>query len=329
MTHRDNISIPARFTFRPFKAEWIPVTAEIIGWHEEPRPQPGVWAPPPIGPVSKSKLAKPLLELEQSISNRVRVSVDVPTPQELEAFCGAMLWASSYEIEIDHANIPREVLSANENHAHTPNRAIEGRQFDVLACPLPEFESPLFSPKPEGGVEDAWTMRREFFKLEEETWALSLFLSHWGLWNYSRGYFPARSGGMVQELRAEPFLLVYPHLVWERREQFRRALAGKSHTWLSTARPLSLTTANEPPYFSVAQNCCEEAIEATITIDLFNKAKFGICKRKDCRNLFQRKTKQKRLYCSLKCAHLANVRKLRAEQKKAEAKRRNHATRKN
>jgi hypothetical protein len=31
----------------------------------------------------------------------------------------------------------------------------------------------------------------------------------------------------------------------------------------------------------------------------------------------------------LKCAHLANVRKLRAEQKKAEAKRRNHATRKN
>ena len=326
MTHRDNISIPARFTFRPFKAEWIPVTAEIIGWHEEPRPQPGVWAPPPIGPVSKSKLAKPLLELEQSISNRVRVSVDVPTPQELEAFCGAMLWASSYEIEIDHANIPGGVLSANEKRANSSNRAIEGRQFDVLACPLPEFESSLFQLKPEGTVKDAWRMRDEFFKLEEETWALSLFLSRWGLWDYKRGYHPA---GVAYGPKAEPFVLVFPHLVWERREQFRRALAGKSHTWLSTARPLSLTTANEPPYFSVAQNCCEEAIEATITIDLLNKAKFGICKRPDCRNLFQRKTRQKRFYCSPKCAHLANVRKLRAEQKKVEPKRRNHATRKN
>ena len=326
MAHIDNISIPARFTFRPFKAAWIPVTAEIIGWHEEPRPQPGVWAPPPIGPVSKSKLAKPLLEVEQSISNRVRVSVDVPTPQELEAFCGAMLWASSYEIEIDHANIPGGVLSANEKRANSSNRAIEGRQFDVLACPLPEFESSLFQLKPEGTVKDAWRMRDEFFKLEEETWALSPFLSRWGLWDYKRGYHPA---GVAYGPKAEPFVLVFPHLVWERREQFRRALAGKSHTWLSTARPLSLTTANEPPYFSVARNYCEEAIEATITIDLLNKAKFGICKRKDCRNLFQRETKQKRLYCSLKCAHLANVRKLRAEQKKAEAKRRNHATRKN
>lgn len=320
-----NISIPARFIFRPYKAEWVRVTAEIIGWHEEPRPAPGGIKMPPIGPVPSPKLVKPLKAFEQSISNSVRVSVDVPTPQELEAFCGAMLGSSNYEIEIDHANIPREVLSANEKRSNTPNHAIEGRQFDVLACPRPELESSLFSLKPEGTVKDAWVMRDEFFKLEEETWALSLFLSHWGLWNYERGYHAA---GMALGSKAEPFALAYPHLIWERRQQFRRALAGKPHAWLSTARPLSLSTANEPPYFSVERSGCEAAIEATITIDHLSEMKFGICKRKDCRNLFKCETQQKRFYCSLKCAHLANVRKLRAERKKADSKRRNHATRK-
>jgi hypothetical protein len=35
------------------------------------------------------------------------------------------------------------------------------------------------------------------------------------------------------------------------------------------------------------------------------------------------------LYCSPECAHLANVRKLRKEKKKAVSKGRKHATRKN
>jgi hypothetical protein len=187
---------------------------------------------------------------------------------------------------------------------------------------MAEFESFLPSLEPESVVKNAWAMRDEFFNLEKDTLALSKFLSRWGLWNSERGY--------EAELGKKPpgFCLAFSHLLWERREHYRRALAGKAREWLSTATPLGLSQINEPPYFSVNRSYCENAIHATLTIDHLSNVRFGICKREDCRKLFQRETQQKRFYCSPECAHLANVRKLRAQQKKTESKRRNHATRK-
>ena len=93
--------------------------------------------------------------------------------------------------------------------------------------------------------------------LEKGTWELGRFLSRWGLWNKARGYHvgPAK--------RMPGFALVFPHLLWERREQYRNALAGKPRAWLNKAAHLSIVAISEPPYFLVERLYCEEAIEAT------------------------------------------------------------------
>jgi hypothetical protein len=65
---------------------------------------------------------------------------------------------------------------------------------------------------------------------------------------------------------------------------------------------------------------CEAAIEATISIDHLRGMKFRLCKLKDCRKPYLVNTRQKRMYCSMAHAHLANVRKIRAEERKAKAK---------
>ena len=37
MAQPTNISIPAKFAFRPYRAHWVYCSAEIIGWQEEPQ----------------------------------------------------------------------------------------------------------------------------------------------------------------------------------------------------------------------------------------------------------------------------------------------------
>ena len=88
---------------------------------------------------------------------------------------------------------------------------------------------------------------------------------------------------------------------------------------------LNLTRNDVPPYFFIETSHCEEGIEATITIDKLSNVNFGICKRGDCRKLFEFTTKQRRLYCTPHCAHLANVRKLREQKKKARKGRKSNA----
>ena len=166
-------------------------------------------------------------------------------------------------------------------------------------------------------------MRDEFLELEEQSYNLRYFLNRWGLWNPTRGY----SAGMSNH--PHPFILAFPHLIWQQRRKYTRALTGPPGAWLKSANPLNFTQLDQPPYFLVERSYCQDAIEATITINKLADAKFGICKREDCGKLFTRRTDQTRFYCSPECAHLANVRKLRAEKKKSESKGRKNAKRKN
>jgi hypothetical protein len=247
--------------------------------------------------------------------DRVLVRVDVPTAEELDGGVCAMLCPlyPSYTIQINRADIPLEVLQPHENIHNTPD--IAGREFVVLACPMRAFENVIPSVEPESVEKDAWKMRGEFFDLQEEIYELRGFLNRWGLWNWEHGY---NTGILLDKY---PFAIVLMHLLWEQREKYRKALAGKPRAWLGKASHLSFSTINEPPYFLVGRSYCQDAIEATITIDHLSNVEFGICKRDDCRRLYERTTQQKRLYCSPECAHLANVRKLRAQKKKTESKR--------
>jgi hypothetical protein len=161
-------------------------------------------------------------------------------------------------------------------------------------------------------------MRDEFFALGDSFYDALQFLNRWGLWNfdpiYERGSFTLL--GTICS-----FALASPHRLLAQRDSYIRAAAGSARAWLTTATPLSLKETDKRPYFVVERSYCEEAIKATLTIDHLGRVKFGICKRHDCRRLFKRTTAQKRLYCTPECAHLANVRKLRAEKRKSKPRR--------
>jgi hypothetical protein len=83
---------------------------------------------------------------------------------------------------------------------------------------------------------------------------------------------------------------------------------------LSKARPLSFSTIDQPPYFLVERFYCEDAIQATITIDHLAGRRFGFCKR--CRKQFEQRTEHKKLYCDRKCVQAANVANWRANKRK-------------
>jgi hypothetical protein len=324
MAHASNFAIPARFNFRPYKASWGLSWAETVDWWKEPEPGPiSIKAFGTLPPVKNSFLTPIGVPLVKS-GDKVLVNVHIPSAKmksanalELSGMLGLdglYGLTQPYTVEINRADIPAEVLQPHENFQNTPD--IAGREFVVLACPMPEFEQMFPSLNPEGPAKDAWGMQREFFEMEQDIIALRSFLNRWGLWNRQRGYH----AGMIMGPPPLGFALVIPHLLWKQREEYKSAKAGKPRAWLGKASHLSFSTIDEPPYFLVERSYCQEAIEAMISIDHLSNVEFGICKRDDCRKLYERITRQQRLYCSQECAHLVNVRKLRAAKKKAESK---------
>jgi hypothetical protein len=325
MAHASNFTIPARFNFRPYKASWVTCWAETVGWWEEPD-RDTFFRP----------LAKRIGGPPPKSGDKVLVNIHVPSAtmkpantlglSEMPGLEGLYGSTPPYTVEIDRTDIPPEVLQPRENIENTPD--IAGREFVVLACPMPEFEKLFSLLKPDGPAKDAWEMQREFFDMEQDVSMLRRFLNRWGLWNGQRGYDAGYLGlspppeGMARMIHPRlGFALVIPHLLWEQREKYKSALAGKPRAWLGKSSHLSFNTIIEPPYFLVERSYCQDAIEATITIDHLSNVEFGICKRDDCRKLYERTTQQQRLYCSPECAHLANVRKLRAAKKMAQSKR--------
>jgi hypothetical protein len=111
------------------------------------------------------------------------------------------------------------------------------------------------------------------------------------------------------------FVLAFPHLLWEKREEYRKARESKNaRKWLSTALPLSFSPIDKPPYFLVERFYCDDAIQATITIDHLAKRRFGFCKR--CGKQFEQETEHKKNYCSRQCIQADGVKRWRDNQRK-------------
>jgi hypothetical protein len=212
--------------------------------------------------------------------------------------------------------LPQEAIAPHETRRNTPN--ISGRTFEVLICKGDPFKSLFPLPKPQGSIQNAWAMRDQFLNLGKDLWNLRSFLNRWGLWWNARGY----EQSIFQP--SHDFLLIHQHHLWDSQETYRRALTGTARNRLHSGSSLNLIRSDVPPYFFIEASNCDEAIKATITIDHLSKITFGICKRNDCRTLFEFTTKQRRLYCTPHCAHLANVRKLRAKKKAAKSGRKSN-----
>jgi hypothetical protein len=325
MSHASNISIPARFSFRPYRARWDYGWGEIIGWADEPKSLAQMMAPPIIGSTVQVSRIRAMGNLLGAGGDRVvvRISSSSTAPKESEGLSGlyGISYGDSIDVEIDRAAIPSHVLLSHESRSTTPD--IAGREFDVLTSPIQEDEGYFQRLGPEHVEKNAWAMRDDFFNLSQEDEFVRRFLNRWGIWNYSFDFIRGAS------LKGSGLRVVFPHLLWEERERLRNALIDSPCAWLSKASPMSFRQVDTRPYFLVERSYCDDAIKATITIDHLANLKFGICKLNTCRKFFERETRQKKVYCSQKCAHTANVRKLRAQQKKAESKREKNATREN
>ena len=279
--------------------------AEIVEWWEKPKP---TWNVPPLA----LQIAKPLRILGPE-REKVSVRIDVPEIGKGEGLAALYVGRNrSHTLTVYRDDLPTEVLRPHENRKNMPD--IAGREFQVLICEKPEFETLFPAPlKPREAEKDAWAMLREFFDLDESDWVWSLrrFLNRWGLWSYERGF----DAGMMSGDPTPGFVLVYPHLLRQKRDEYRKAIETRSaRKWLSTARALSFTTIDKPPYFLVERFYCEDAIQATITIEHLAERRWGFCKR--CGKVFEHKTEHKKNYCSRRCIGAAGVKRWREKQRK-------------
>ena len=306
--HRSNFEIPARFSFRPFNARWEICTAELVDWCEKPKPLTGGM----VKPITDQRTER------ESVEVRIEVQDYFSTSGMLTAL--GLRPHLAHTVEMDRDDIPHDLLAAHENRQTSPD--ISGRSFPVLVCSQPEFKTlfPFTLLKPGDSPKNAWVMRDEFLNhlgdSDDFEWLSGLrkFLNRWGLWKPEYG-FHVRWLSMGTE--PPGFVLAFPHLLREKRDEYRKALDRKrARKWLSTARPLSFTTIDEPPYFLVERFYCEEAIQATITIDHLAGRRFGFCKR--CGEQFEQETEHKKSYCSRRCIQAAGVKRWREKQRKPE-----------
>jgi hypothetical protein len=105
---------------------------------------------------------------------------------------------------------------------------------------------------------------------------------------------------------------VLPASIWSFHQQCRKALTSPADKWLTDFQKYLLSTIRPRyPYFFLGTGKCQEAIIWTITIDLLKKVQFRLCARRDCRTPFAIENQHRREYCCQYCAHIESVRRQR------------------
>jgi hypothetical protein len=315
MTQSANFTIPARLVFRPKRARWVVGRATITGRGK------GFASRCSDDCYKAVSDLGPYIAPEIGCSNAIHMTVRLEWENMEQTLRGPWLHFRKGHGPLYCLSLPRDPLPSGILLPHEKQYqagVLAGREFRVIVCVLDDWS--LSDSADKSNVMNAWQMRSEFLQLEQETDCLCSFLNRWGHWN---NILNESIGNLSCEFfngPRDPINVVIPGLIWSERQRYVNALVGTSHSWLSAASPINLNPTDKPPYLVVDCWSCKNAIESTITIDHLSKVKFSVCKRADCRKLFKRTTRQRRFYCSPACAHLANVRQIRA-QKKAERKR--------
>jgi hypothetical protein len=277
------IHIPLAFEFSPMQAKWDVRTVEIQGWARELRRRSLVGY---IG--SSDDVAVELLE--PRVSGRLSGLFAPIDPESRELKHPTVLHWSDIPTDIKVAATPEKKIEE-----------IRGSDFHILACESCESTH--------GRNRDAWAMRREFLGLKHDSWALLGFLRKWGLWDEKR----LGSSNLAPGANAGIQNVVFPEGIWELQSSYRAALVSPPSEWLSKrVAPFNGAYASPTyPHFILEHSRCRFAIEATIAIDLLRKIRFHKCKRDDCPEIFEIRSRHKRRYCGQYCAHLESMRKQR------------------
>jgi hypothetical protein len=308
--HANNLGIPARFSFRPRVAEWHAALAELVDWAEESSGslKPLIAFGTPIEKVQRKTGDKVIIRVTPPVDVGKKLGASLTK----EMLYGIHEDSSDFDLEMPRKELPDGLLHPDETPTTAPD--IAGREFVVLVSQLPESANgplQLATRVKEAEIKErnVWAMRNRFFSLEPSVVELKTFLNTWGPWDAERRY-----PGNGFSFRSLPFALVVPDAIWRQRETYRKAVSGFARSWLRTAKPLTFSTLNEWPHFLVERFTCQDALEATITIEHMRKAKYGFCKR--CRGMFERDTLHKKNYCSRKCIQADATARWRANQKK-------------
>jgi hypothetical protein len=165
---------------------------------------------------------------------------------------------------------------------------------------------------------DPWELREDFFRVRRgDLKGLLLFLNKYGMWSDDppgdpEEYWKVRDDltGILSDrkffttkflpetinvLFKQPYLVSLPWVT-----QGVKPRAGKRKAM---------------PRFRLNLGCCLDALRLTVDLDLANGYQFGLCP--ECGVVFRRKTRHRRKYCGLKCAHRASER--RTQPKRSEA----------
>jgi hypothetical protein len=105
---------------------------------------------------------------------------------------------------------------------------------------------------------------------------------------------------------------VLPASIWRFHQECRKALTSPGDKWLTDFQKYLLSPVRPRyPYFFLGTDKCREAIVYTITLDLLKKVQFRLCARRDCRAPFAIENQHRREYCCQYCAHIESVRRQR------------------
>ena len=133
-------------------------------------------------------------------------------------------------LTIFRSNLPPGVIEPWESARTKPD--ISGRTFTLLAGRSLALVDESSSA---GLTKDAWVMRDEFLNLKQDTEVLLRFLNRWGDLTDNLATSAGPYGNPSQ------LSIEFPHVAWQVQNQFRRALVGSPHKWLTTTAPLNLT----------------------------------------------------------------------------------------
>lgn len=199
--------------------------------------------------------------------------------------------------------------------------------------PDPEFSAPqlIVRTLKEGSTthhrwedvtEDIFEVRRRVFSIRTPNDVMEL-LEDWGPWQVKEPF----------DVKGDPIRF---SAVMRQRDFYKNALLERSvdnlgrtykgddvaegveNFYLWQPLPMELVF-KDPPTARVVCKDIEDSLRASVFLDRLDGFVWRRCRREDCGELFELKSKRAKLYCSAECAHLQSVRNYHERKKSAKA----------
>jgi hypothetical protein len=165
---------------------------------------------------------------------------------------------------------------------------------------------------PHRAAMDPWKLRERFLNLKHSDDQLLRFLNDIGTWDNSLG--PFRPENIWSWQNAIKHMLLQPNRKWQGIvAQYLNPYVG--FQGVAAYLDCEFTLSDEAFWLQLIPLGCLGALIGTVLLDRSERARFRVCARDDCRQLYRLQSRHKRKYCSYDCAHIESVRSDRKRKK--------------